>query len=215
MRPESNVTNCQPAGGGVSDHAVSPARLLREATRSNGRVLLSQAEAEHLCAQRRVDQSLCVTFAGSVWSVARLPGVRVGLLVNCALSPAGDALHLRAAHAALPGIWASRIGLSRNPQHTCQPQCTPPNSGSATNSQAPAAPGAFLGAHAPSRPAPPPPATAQERKRGRRRGKGGAVPAAAASPIVLVIQLQQRTRRNKQGNGSSVASWQVTFKVGK
>lgn len=162
---------------------------------------------------RRVDQTLCITWAGWRWGVQDLPGVRVGDLMNCQPDAEGTSLYVQAGHEGQQGIWASRLELAHSHLRTCPPGGMPGRSGSAPTSQTQETPAAPLSQHAAQPPQTPPAANPQAHKRRRRRGTAGAAPAAAANPTVVVLALPAFARPNKPGSGKSQNSWVISIKV--
>lgn len=157
---------------------------------------------------RRVDAVLRITYQGWHWSVADLPGVHVGDLVQCRPTRRGAFLRVRADREAPSSILASRLEPAHSHRHTSPPVGIEVSSGTGTTSRAHEPRSSSPDAHAPHTPQRPPTARPEAHTHSRSAGTAGAVPAVCSISIELAAvpaQGQSPRPRKKGRNRQRVA----------
>lgn len=195
--------------------------IVADGQRSNGKQLLTDEQAWAMLASlhfagtagcwavRRVDSAMCITFAGSWWSVLHLPGVCVGDQVQCL--PQGTSLMIRDASGQPLGTLASPKVSAHSYPHTCPQTGTPVNSGTPTTSSAPGHEYSCPAPDAADTPQTPPSASPAAQPHNRTGGTTSVAPAALSLAIALVQAPRWRSGRGIRGTRRQQFSLQISI----
>lgn len=164
---------------------------------------------------RSVGPDLCISFAGSRWSVLGLDGVAVGDLVAVqATSDQTGAPLLSAGHAPQPGIWASQPAPAHSCPRTAPVAGTPASLGSQTTCCGSGHECSRHAQHAHGTPPSPPAATPRAHTHSHSAGTAGAAPAADSIAKLVALARRLAHGHGNPGTGKSLVSVSLHFSCG-